>query len=211
MKSQSGRSMVEMLSVLAIIGVLSVGAIAGYSKAMIKYRLNKHAEAVNMLINNVLQMKDKLKRPQKGQIISYNSFFHKMNALPEGIMYNPNTDKLYDAYFKEAIHMYYNLLNVESADSPNYGGINFSFQPSDEGAKICQNILMAAKENAANLFMIDTAYNVAGTDFGVAPTYGDNYCNAQTDKCIRNIDLEQIDYLCHNCNGTSCTLEVMWK
>ncbi len=32
----TGRSMVEMLGVLAIIGVLSVGAIAGYSKAMIK-------------------------------------------------------------------------------------------------------------------------------------------------------------------------------
>ena len=30
----AGRSMVEMLGVLAIIGVLSVGAIAGYSKAM---------------------------------------------------------------------------------------------------------------------------------------------------------------------------------
>ena len=37
----SGRSMVEMLGVLAIIGVLSVGAMSGYSKAMMKYKLNK--------------------------------------------------------------------------------------------------------------------------------------------------------------------------
>ena len=56
----AGRSMVEMLGVLAIIGVLSVGAIAGYSKAMEKYKLNKHAEAVSMLINNVLQLKGQL-------------------------------------------------------------------------------------------------------------------------------------------------------
>ena len=35
----SGRSMVEMLGVLAIIGILSVGAITGYSKAMMKYKL----------------------------------------------------------------------------------------------------------------------------------------------------------------------------
>ena len=35
-KQESGRSMVEMLGVLAIIGVLSIGAIAGYSKAMQK-------------------------------------------------------------------------------------------------------------------------------------------------------------------------------
>ncbi len=56
MNTQSGRIMVEMLGVLAIIGVLSVGAIAGYSKAMTKYKLNKHAEAVNMLINNSLMI-----------------------------------------------------------------------------------------------------------------------------------------------------------
>lgn len=40
-KQESGRSMVEMLGVLAIIGVLSIGAIAGYSKAMQKHNINK--------------------------------------------------------------------------------------------------------------------------------------------------------------------------
>ena len=39
-KSQSGRSMVEMLGVLAIIGVLSVGGIAGYSLSMRRHRAN---------------------------------------------------------------------------------------------------------------------------------------------------------------------------
>ena len=38
--SQTGRSMVEMLGVLAIIGVLSVAGIAGYSTAMNKHRAN---------------------------------------------------------------------------------------------------------------------------------------------------------------------------
>ena len=56
--ASTGRSMVEMLGVLAIIGVLSVGAIAGYSKAMTKYRLNQYSQAISMLINNVLQIKD---------------------------------------------------------------------------------------------------------------------------------------------------------
>ncbi len=40
LKSQSGRSMVEMLGVLAIIGVLSVGGIAGYSLSMRRHRAN---------------------------------------------------------------------------------------------------------------------------------------------------------------------------
>ena len=41
MKNESGRSMVEMLGVLAIIGVLSVGGIAGYTMAMNKYKANE--------------------------------------------------------------------------------------------------------------------------------------------------------------------------
>ena len=51
--TQSGRSMIEMLGVLAIIGVLSVGGIAGYSKAMQKYRINKTIEQITLIAGNV--------------------------------------------------------------------------------------------------------------------------------------------------------------
>ena len=51
--NESGRSMIEMLGVLAIIGVLSVGGIAGYSKAMNKYKTNKVADNVSMIITNI--------------------------------------------------------------------------------------------------------------------------------------------------------------
>ena len=51
--NESGRSMIEMLGVLAIIGVLSVGGIAGYSKAMMKYRINKTIEQITLIAGNV--------------------------------------------------------------------------------------------------------------------------------------------------------------
>lgn len=51
--SQAGRSMVEMLGVLAIIGVLSVGGIAGYAKAMSKYKLNKVEDQVSHIVANL--------------------------------------------------------------------------------------------------------------------------------------------------------------
>ena len=51
--NESGRSMIEMLGVLAIIGVLSVGGIAGYSKAMNKFKTNKVADNVSMLVANI--------------------------------------------------------------------------------------------------------------------------------------------------------------
>ena len=50
---QKGRSMVEMLGVLAIIGVLSVGGISGYSKAMAKYKLTKAQDQITMLLMNI--------------------------------------------------------------------------------------------------------------------------------------------------------------
>lgn len=40
-KDMTGRSMVEMLGVLAIIGVLSIGGISGYTVAMRRYKANE--------------------------------------------------------------------------------------------------------------------------------------------------------------------------
>ena len=49
MKNESGRSMVEMLGVLAIIGVLSIGGIAGYTMAMNRYRANEIIDAASKI------------------------------------------------------------------------------------------------------------------------------------------------------------------
>jgi len=54
--NENGRSMVEMLGVLAIIGVLSVGAIAGYSKAMFKYKMNKTLDILSHAVNRVAEL-----------------------------------------------------------------------------------------------------------------------------------------------------------
>ena len=47
--NQNGRSMVEMLGVLAIVGVLSVTGIIGYTIAMRKYRANEIAQAISSM------------------------------------------------------------------------------------------------------------------------------------------------------------------
>lgn len=51
--NEQGRSMIEMLGVLAIVGVLSVGGIAGYSKAMNKFKTNKVSDQVQMISTNI--------------------------------------------------------------------------------------------------------------------------------------------------------------
>ena len=85
---QSGRSMIEMLGVLAIIGVLSVGGIAGYSKAMQKYRINKTIEQITLIAGNVRTFF----APQGNyEGISNNSVTLKAKLFPdEMIEYNTN-------------------------------------------------------------------------------------------------------------------------
>jgi len=48
-KSQNGRSMIEMLGVLAIVGVLSAGGIAGYSMAMQSYKTTQLIEKIQLI------------------------------------------------------------------------------------------------------------------------------------------------------------------
>ena len=51
--AETGRSRVEMLGVLAVIGVLSIGGIYGYTFAMDKYRANDIVYEVNLRATGV--------------------------------------------------------------------------------------------------------------------------------------------------------------
>ena len=57
---ESGRSMTEMLGVLAIIGVLSVGAIGGYSYGMDKWRANETVNDVMLRSVDAVKQKNNL-------------------------------------------------------------------------------------------------------------------------------------------------------
>ena len=54
----AGRSMIEMLGVLAIIAVLKVGGIAGYSKAMKKYQANKVVGEIIQVLANLKEVSE---------------------------------------------------------------------------------------------------------------------------------------------------------
>lgn len=51
--NEKGRSMVEMLGVLAIIGVLSAAGLAGYSKAMAKHKMNQTINQMATIVSNI--------------------------------------------------------------------------------------------------------------------------------------------------------------
>jgi len=55
--TESGRSMVEMLGVLAIVGVISIGGIAGYNYGMTRYRTNEVLDGANKRAYTVVTQK----------------------------------------------------------------------------------------------------------------------------------------------------------
>lgn len=77
---ESGRSMVEMLGVLAIIGVLSVGGIAGYSQAMNKFKVSKTTDQIQTLVTNIRT----LTASQKNYaLVTTPDILQKMGALTD--------------------------------------------------------------------------------------------------------------------------------
>ena len=80
--NENGRSMIEMLGVLAIIGVLSVGGIAGYSKAMEQFKINKTIEQISQIATNVRTL-----YANQGDYAGLNlETIIKANALPEELI-----------------------------------------------------------------------------------------------------------------------------
>ncbi len=68
--NETGRSMVEMLGVLAIIGVLSIGGIAGYTMAMNRYRANEVIDMATKYAVIAYTAQETHKAMNGGQIIT---------------------------------------------------------------------------------------------------------------------------------------------
>ena len=203
-----GRSMVEMLGVLAIIGVLSVGAISGYSKAMMKYKLNKQAEGFNLLLNNALQLEGSLNFTPD-EVTYYGDIFKKLNLIPDGFKYESNF-RLKDMFNSEIWIYHHDNLNGSGL---HFSAIGYKFQPSAQGTELCRNIVITAKENAADLYVLTTTkYNNDGTYKPSQGTlYGDKYCDNSEKPCMRNLTLDKISGLCNICNEQFCDLYVEWQ
>ena len=90
--NSSGRSMIEMLGVLAIIGVLSVGGIAGYSKAMEKFKVNKWVDDVVTLIANLNTTYANSKNFTEIHEKNLTDFFEELNIIPENMLDEQNRD-----------------------------------------------------------------------------------------------------------------------
>ena len=205
MNTQSGRSMVEMLGVLAIIGVLSVGAIAGYSKAMMKYKLNKQAAQLNTVINAVarnIHGFDNLKgSDDANQYIT--SYFIKMGELPKEMIISGDNDRIYDIWKNK----YFIALTPQWIAI--YVFMNLDIK-STETLEMCRNILVTAKENSDNIRHVNLMSGFASDEQISEFFMGDRFCLSGSN-CLRNITLDNIYSACTKHIGKqNAHLKITW-
>ena len=201
---ECGRSMVEMLGVLAIIGVLSVSAIAGYSKAMMKYKLNKQAEQLNTLLNVMYRYKSAWKGIK--EYIFLTPYLIKMGEISEDMIHPDDTNYIYDVFG--------NQIALRNNDDPAWNKIKLNYYISNkESFELCQNIMQTALAYRYELYAAGV-YTYAGetSSGGSEYFYGSNYCRSAV-KCLKDLSLNDIYRLCHVCkeDEQTCLFQFLWK
>ena len=116
---EAGRSMIEMLGVLAIIGVLSVGGIAGYSQAMSKYKVTKTTDQIQTMVTNIRTL-------FAGQR-TYKGLEKPSTAYTMGIF----TDETYDSTKSLGSNAYGGAITLTTADSAHQFVITYENIPND--------------------------------------------------------------------------------
>lgn len=208
-----GRSMIEMLGVLAIVGILSVGGIAGLSKAMMKYKLNRLTEEYTLFINELLRyendfIKEKQQKKQDTSLI-LTSYIEPLGILPQGwkisfpYVYDSMTNRISPTIWHET-----SLSGIRH----NKPMITYTIKQQDNeqnNSSICQHLFVHIVKPYSELITVATVWGkdteeiAASSDFW----YGDHYCTKNR-KCIQNITLSQIYDSCTVCikENSNCTL-----
>ena len=203
MNTQSGRSMVEMLGVLAIIGVLSVGAIAGYSKAMMKYKLNKQAEQLNTIINASIRYYNDLRLINHNGEYNLIPTLNKLGEIPKEMIVSGDNDSIYDVWKNK----YYIALTPKWIAI--YVFMNLDIK-SSETLEMCRNILVTAKENSDNVRHVNLMSGFASDEQISEFFMGDRFCGSGS-TCLRNITLDNIYSACTKHIGKqNAHLKITW-
>ena len=193
---EKGRSMIEMLGVLAIIGVLSVVGISGYSKAMEKWKVNKATEEYSNIIFGMLEHIDDVRKlsPKSGYT-GLADLAIALNLIPN------NWDKIGDKHFYDT---YGNMVQVQARRQNLVFDIfigytkdsqfNFGWSP-----RLCESLILNLAQPLHSTVNIVNTYQ--GGKGGIF-YYGDAYCGGNI-PCVSKITLSNIRDMCKLCDDSN--------
>ena len=201
----AGRSMVEMLGVLAIIGVLSVGAIAGYSKAMMKYKLNKQAEQISSILDYVNIHMDDFKRSKTSTAGNMIPLLKKLNVIPQEMIRKNISSKIFDIFGTN--------ISLQNYTFPNSGVYYFElYIVLNKGQKeSCMNLFTIAKAQRGQLWRTKFEIVKGETSSEANSAWGDSYCEPDR-KCLKDLTIAEMEDFCNVCEDKdSCIFDYQMK
>ena len=199
--NQKGRSMVEMLGVLAIIGVLSVGALAGYSKAMKRHKLNIQAEQISTLIMAEMTYQEQIGVPQNTQMLSGSHvlvpIYKSLNAIPENMIIPGNNTYIQDI-FRNRVLLY-------TYDNKSWHAIRVELK-TDQNIESCINIFETAKNYSPNIWQKKKKKNTVTNLYNA---YGDRYCT-EDERCLKELKIADYPDACNLCKDINSCQIYIW-
>lgn len=199
---EAGRSMIEMLGVLAIIGVLSVGGIAGYSKAMEMYKMNKVIDEYSSVFFELQKFRINRKDTNGiDYVLAKNT-----GVLPAGWSVwggslatdNNGYVSQISQYADDPQFLYMYLLLGNKNDTPIMQ------------AKYCQNLVQKFVQPLHDTVYVAGLSNQSHSQELVF--YGDKYCDSNK-PCLSNLSISTIVEECNKClkqTSDHCYLNVIW-
>lgn len=201
--NQYGRSMLEMLGVLAVVGMLSVIGIKGFQYAMERHRVNELTEEYISFIQNLLPYETdfvKIKNTKSSEKALYLvPYIKKMNIIPsKWQIFSGN-------YLRDSIGV---LLDPHIRHEPGstrankitWNYILKSAETNVPPQRLCEimytRIVLPYHEliSVVAYFTDETEGNASNIS-----EYGDNYCNGKSRRCITSLTLTDIQDRCSRC------------
>ena len=194
---EKGRSMIEMLGVLAIIGVLSVGGIAGYSKAMTKYKVNKTIDEYSFMITELLTYRDNLTKNSDERPIYLAQIVKDLNFVPQTWQIYSNvhiTDTLGNrvAPYISTENNFVIDVNIFSNDKKS----------SDYSKELCIALIKDVAQNMYGSIKTISPQNTQHSSGEKAAPHFTTECQNLKDstyKCLKDVTMPEITASCQEC------------
>ena len=202
-QNQIGRSMIEMLGVLAIIGVLSVAGIAGYSKAMMMWKIDSAINQYTHIIQGMLENQMSLRSLPHQHI---GPLLQEMGIIPEN--WTIEGLNIYDN-MGNYLRIYTNHNNEKTMTlGIAIGGSKY--HKNNESQQICTAILRDFVQplHATIYFAFLDRNGASYTTWEGDNTYVSSL-NHKTDKYIRDMTPTEINQACQTCNDTENSCAIM--
>ena len=194
-----GRSMIEMLGVLAIVAVLSVGGIAGYSKAMMKYKINKVIGEYSYVFQGLLEYMPRMQGFADGD--GYADLLISLNLVPN------SWKKVKSVFIADSLDNYIQVrVFSDGLDFETYLG-HGAYKDTGQNYLFCRTLIDTVLKPLSNSIAYAYVWR-NGTQTQNSLWYGDKYCSGKN--CLKDVSLADIDKQCKSCtdvaNKHSCSV-----